>query len=361
MGVRLAISFAGRSRKIDVRSLAAKCNIAASSTRPYGPRASVVLAAWISARALALSVSVAPSANVSWDAPEVCPSQADFERALEGKLGRPLSSIDDAVRVVVHVAPIATGFEAKIWWVVPEQPIGARRFEAARCDTVAEAAAEVVAIAAVPALEEIEARVAAPVVVASAPPEPCPDIAPAPAVVDDVPERRLRFGVSALGGVGLGETPQAGGILRARASLLGRVWRVDAQAHYRFERRARLDGGEGGVRVSGWSVGPRACMVPRLRTVEFPVCGEVMFGELLGRPFGLANERFTRSLWATAGVGVGAWWPATEHIAIGADAIGFVAFRRPAFDTLEGTEIVRAAPAGFALVAGAEVRFGGER
>jgi hypothetical protein len=169
----------------------------------------------------------------------------------------------------------------------------------------------------------------------------------------------LRLGLSALGGFGLGETPQASGVLRTRVSLLHRAFRVDAQAHYRFERRARLSGTDGGVRVSGWSVGPRACMLPRLRSIEFPVCGEVMLGELLGRPFGLANERFTRSLWATAGVGVGAWWPATEHIAIGADALGFVAFRRPAFDTAEDTEIVRAAPAGFAVLAGIEGRFFG--
>ena len=87
----------------------------------------------------------------------------------------------------------------------------------------------------------------------------------------------------------------------------------------------------------------------------------VVVGELLGRPYGLSNERFSRSLWANAGVSVGAWWPATEHIAIGADAIGWVAFRRPAFDTAEGSEIVRGAPAGFALVAGAEARFGGGR
>jgi hypothetical protein len=171
----------------------------------------------------------------------------------------------------------------------------------------------------------------------------------------------LRFGVAALGGVGLGETPQAAGILRGRVSLIGRRFRVDAQGHYRFVRRAELAGEDRGVRVSGWAAGPRACTVPRLGPVEFPVCGEVMIGQLLGRPYGLSAERRTRSLWANAGLGVGAWWPATRNIAIGADAVGYVAFRRPAFDTSEGTEIVRAAPAGFAFLAGIEGRFGGER
>ena len=291
-----------------------------------------MVAAWISARALALGLlsAVAP---VSWEAPQECPASDAFEAALAQKVGRPLSEVDRAIRVIVVVERAEPGYSVRLWWVVPDEPTGSRRFHAQSCETAVEAAAEVVALATAER-EEVPTE-----------------------HKDRIP---LWFGIAALGGVGLGETPQAAGIVRGRLSLIGRRFRVDAQGHYRFVRRAQLDA-EQGVRVTGWSAGPRACTVPRLGPVEFPVCGEVMVGQLLGRPYGLTAERRTRSLWANAGLGVGAWWPATPHVAIGVDALGFVAFRRPAFDTSEGTEIVRAAPAGFAVIAGVEGRFGGKR
>ena len=263
-----------------------------------------MLAAWISTRALALGLSsvVAP---VSWEAPQECPSAEAFESALEEKIGQPLSAIDAAIRVIVVVEPAEPGYTVRLWWVVPDEPTGSRRFEAESCATAVEAAAEVVALATAER-EEIPApppQDPQPELV----PVPVPVPAPAPAVKkkDRIP---LWFGIAALGGVGLGETPQAAGIVRGRLSLIGRRFRVDAQGHYRFVRRAELDG-EQGVRVTGWSVGPRACTVPRLGPIEFPVCGEVMVGQLLGRPYGLTAERRTRSLWANAGLGVGAWWP----------------------------------------------------
>ena len=296
-----------------------------------------------------------------WDAPEGCPSEQDIAVLLEAKLGRPLWSQEDHVRLIMVVDGTEGSYAVRIWWVVAGEPIETRALVGGDCATVSELAAEIVALAATPALDAPpKPVVAAPVVEPTCPPPAPSPPAPLPPTPSPVspPARTIGLGATVLGGVGFGETPQVAGALRARVSILSPRFRGGLQAHYRPERRAPLQGSDGGVRVSAWTLGPRGCATPHVGPVELPVCAEVMLGQLRARPYALDDPRGSQSFWATGGLGVGAWWPVVPGLALGGEVVGFVAFRRPAFDTQEGQEIVRAAPAGVTALLGAEGRFG---
>lgn len=335
----------------------------ASLLTPPSPNESPVVA---ESPASLVQESEGVSGVLVWDAPQACPSEDVVAEMLRTKLSRPLWSVEDHVRLIMVVDDDQGIYTVRIWWVVAGEPIETRVVTGADCATVAELAAEIVALAATPALDAGPKRpvVGPPAVEPTCPPpDPAPPVAVSPATAPSAsptPKAHpaLGLGAAVLGGATFGETPQTAAVLRARVSMLGRRFRGGLQAHYRFERRAPLSGGEGGVRVSAWTIGPRGCVTPRLGPVELPVCAEALLGQLRARPYGLEAPRRSQSLWATGGLGVGAWWPVLPGLALGGEALGFVAFRRPAFETQDGREIVRAAPAGFSVLIGAEGRFG---
>ncbi|MBL4689209.1 MAG: hypothetical protein JKY37_31745, partial [Nannocystaceae bacterium] len=97
--------------------------------------------------------SEAGSGVLVWDAPQACPSEDAVAAMLRTKLSRPLWSVEDHVRLIMVVDDDQGVYTVRIWWVVAGEPIETRVVTGADCATVAELAAEIVALAATPALD----------------------------------------------------------------------------------------------------------------------------------------------------------------------------------------------------------------
>ena len=135
-------------------------------------RASITLAACLVCGG-AVNAQAAPGRfDLSWLAPETCPSGALIERRVERILNRPLSVRDDDVLLVRALVKQPEGDQP--WRVELETDNGQRQssrsLEAASCDELASATALLVAILLEPNVEHTAPTDAAPAKPASADP-----------------------------------------------------------------------------------------------------------------------------------------------------------------------------------------------
>ncbi len=301
----------------------------------------------VSALGLFLAAAPATEDNVLWFAPPSCPDKAGFLSRLRARLG-PGPHVPHQVAVDVWRDTQAAMYMLRLYWSVADQPMGRREVADASCDALTDLAAELVALAVTEGDEHAGATMVCPAAPAPKPEPTRPQ--PAPLWLT------LGFGP----GFGYGQTPQLGAVMEAAAGILGRGFSVGVQSHVRFEQRTRLQGAVQGARVLAWGMGPQACFVahagayvaPETPRLLFPVCGQALLGELRARPFGLDAPAQARDLWANVGARIGMAVAIFPQLAVRFDATGFVNVVRPAFDTRDGNEIVRAAPGGFSAVLG---------
>ncbi len=214
---------------------------------------------------------------------------------------------------------------------------GTRQFRARRCETVVDAAAFVVAVAIDPTVAD---KVDGPELADPEPepePEPLPEPAPEPEPrpeprptpqPDPTPpplDRPPRFFAPSLGasvGIDGGALPRVGALVRATVGVGGHQWQVDlgGQFRTRTEVTSQIDADAGG-RIGAWALLARGCGVPVIDAfpIEFPLCGGVEAGQVLGRGFGFDGARDATVPWlaitAHAGFAIRISWPFVVYVA----------------------------------------------
>jgi hypothetical protein len=133
-----------------------------------------------------------------------------------------------------------------------------------------------------------------------------PDETPAQAQAADpvAPSLRVwrpRAGLRALGGLGLGDLPGAGGGASVAAALVFRHLRIELVASLWPGRRARIVGTEAGADFLLWTLGPRVCgVVHAHRLLEVPLCAGLEAGRVRVAGVRLHNNPSDRVTWMAA-------------------------------------------------------------
>jgi len=234
-----------------------------------------------------------PELSLSWPTHARCPDQTWVLARVEAQLGRALGDARVPLHARASIRESARTFELTLE-TEHDDVRGARRFRAARCEQVAEAAALVLALS-IGAQSETEPVVPRDMEV-PAPRTTLPDAAPATerraptrfsAVVGALLERGLlpHAGVGPELGVGLAWR-------RSRATLSG-LWLPPA-------RSPRGDDG-GKVAVSLWAARAGYCHTllgrPRARLAG---CAGLELGRAAGQGIALARPETRRTLWCAA-------------------------------------------------------------
>lgn len=308
------------------------------------------------------------SSGLEWDAPPSCPD-AEAGRALveEHLEGREHADISGQVTIRAEgdqwVATVSTGSSE------------ARALQSQDCETVARAAAVVLAIALVPpdASQPPESP-------ARPDPEPEPEPLPDPArvqtdtaatraeiggsttgtptVTEPAPVDRpvLVHGLGVRGGVAYGPATAVAGALRLGYRLGAKWWRIEADVAATTPRRIRYPGENVGGRFFAVSGALRGCGLPGVSRVTFPVCLGAEIGGLFGLGFGAdrPNNGVSTYVGLVGGAGVEVRLLRWLALHVGGDLV--VNVRRPAFDVGERPLLFRTSRIGGRGLLGLEFR-----
>lgn len=316
---------------------------------------------WIAAAALALASPGSPAPDegsavaLQWEAPAACPDDAALRRELQRYVSADAKTGDRPLRVRAQVHEDAGRFALDLE-LDAEGGIIRQRIVAERCEVLASATALVIAVLLDPAgvVERVEPP--APVVEPPSPPPveapvaaptiPTPVAAPTPS-----PRRRRALQgilrIAAFGGTGV--LPRFGAGFTAAVGIRGRLFRAELVATGMLPQRARADGTDAGARVDAWTIGPRGCVVPAVRTVEFPVCTGLDAGQIRARGFGLRTALRPVAPWVAIPLSASVLWvpaAAKRRFAVGPGVEGWVATTRPRFGIDDLGPLYRAARAG---------------
>jgi hypothetical protein len=297
--------------------------------------------------------------ELAWQAPGECPAVEQVRERIDELIAYAPEGGGEAILAEVEVRTDAeVGYVASLQLRSGEDE-GRRELADVDCRELADAVALIIALAIDPELLSREPEV--PEEVPEEQPEEQPeeideDEQPAPDLNEDIPatpairSRTLGFGLALRGGVGFAVVGPASGRLGLAASSFARWWRVELGGSLWIPQRVDIG------RFSIASADLRGCFVPELRSVEFPVCGGVDLGAMIGVG-SVAGGRRAIGPWlaATPGVGV-SWVGLDDRLALGVRIDAVLPLVRPGFASDEGRLIVRAGFGAQAL-AGIEVRF----
>jgi hypothetical protein len=344
-----------------------------------------ILAAW-------LAVGPAEPASTGsvefrWDAPaEHCPTESEVLAQLERLLGGSVAEQGDRrLAAIARVRREADGRWDLRLWTVAEDATSERSMSGSDCAVLAEAAALLAAIAIDPSVlsrgeaseaaveqaeqaETVEGEEAEPVPepeppAEAEPPEPEPPTTEAPPQPEPPPRPRRRFSVAAgaNAGISYGDLPGVGPILRLGLAMQWPRARFELEGHYGFLRRARFEDGDMvGADLRHGMVIARGCGVvrPRVGKLEFPICGGLEGGALVGSGVGFTVIENGQLPWLALDVAAGLAWAPIPRLAIGVRVEPWVALLRGRFTAEQGsTELWRPLPLGVRAVAGLEARF----
>ena len=336
------------------------------------------------ALAVPLLLKTAPGLDVSWTAPTGCPAQNAVSRDIQNLAGQPLPRLTEG-RVVGRVEATPTGYRLELD-LLSSGKHEHRSIEAEDCQTLARAAALMVAVAVDPvATSTTIAWSAQPnpgpatrsgVTASSAQPdsdrkskpkpepEPAPELtvekAPPPGQQDGRPQLpSLSLGLGLSGGGALGLTPGRTGGLEAELAWVRPRLRLTAAGHHWFSQATAVESGASlAAAVSGATV--RGCHAASAAAMEFPVCMLVELSALHGSGIGpRVSARRGADLYVGVGASVGANWVIRPRFALRARIDVLVAVRRPGFHLnrgLEQDEAFRMYRIGVRLVLGPQLR-----
>jgi hypothetical protein len=309
--------------------------------------------------ALALAFATA-GIELDWSAPAGCPDAPTAAALLREQLHG--EEADARARVVIE--PLDRGWSARVS-IEAGEPLAPRVLSAADCDDLARAAILVIAVSIDPIAVARDAAPAAderPIV--PPPIEPSGHagvVAPTTASTRarDRPRDRdapsihtLRIG----GGVGLQVVPALGGVVELAYALGRPRWRFEAGARYQPPLEVHYDDEDVGGRVQALTFVARACPVPTLGRVAFPICFGVEGGPVFGRGLGVANVDQPVTVWvaAQAGLGIVVRVHRVVGIALGTELL--VTLARPAFHLGDREDLFRTPVVGGRALVGLEFR-----
>lgn len=297
--------------------------------------------------------------DLRWEAPAGCPGADEARARVTRFLGRaPGLAGDPRVHARVQISEREGLYVAELD-LASDDGSGQRRFEAERCEVVADAAAYMVAAMIDPSVEPPELQS-----------EPTPTRSPAPvasspasraeprAAARPRPRARIGGGLRLAPAISAGPLPSiAAGLVGGAALLLPRL-RIELLATHWFARPARVDARPevgGDVRLTTGAV--RVCPLVLLRPLEIPVCGGFEVGSMHGRGIGLTEPATTRLPWAAFTGGLGLVWMPSRFVGAFLDASLVVPVSRPVFVAEGVGKVFQPAPVAFAGMLGVEARF----
>jgi hypothetical protein len=315
---------------------------------------------WIAAAALALASPGSPAPEegsavvLQWEAPAACPDVTALRRELQRYVSAD-AQVERPLRVRALVREDAGRFALDLE-LDAEGGLMRQRIVADRCEVLASATALVVAVLLDPAgvVERVE-----PSPPPEEPPSPPPVNPPISVVAPSVPTpaatpapKRRRavqaiLRIAALGGTGV--LPRFGAGFSGAVGIRGRLFRAELVATGMLPQRTRAEVANAGARVDAWTIGPRGCVVPAVRTVEFPVCTGLDAGQIRARGFGLQTALRPVAPWVAIPLSASVLWApaaASRRFAFGPGNEAWVATTRPRFGIDDLGPLYRAARAG---------------
>ena len=318
-----------------------------------------------------------------WEAPSECPDRARVRTAIEHYLGRPVdASASEPLRVDALVER-ATG---QGWRLTLEIETASgrrtRSIDGQTCEQLADTTALIVVITIDPTVGEqlgaLEAGAGTETMPADdtspqreptwrtpsreSPPtenqRAAQDSAPAPVVRPPSTRERPRGSLQLGMGAGAGVLPGLSPNLRLATGLLWKWSRLDATGEFWFDKSRGLENRpDAGGEFRLWSLGLRACGVPSVSRVEFPLCGGVEVGAMTGVGTGISDPQTERLAWVVASGEAMVVYAPLRRIALWLGARLRIPLARPSF-AIEGLGTVHAAaPVGVDAALGVELRF----
>jgi hypothetical protein len=325
------------------------------------------VSSWLLASTLSLAAPAAEPVQLSWSAPDECPTQSALQAEVERYLGQALD--EPRSQRVVAKAIVEAQAEGLTLTLSVETGVGASvtQVGAPDCKTLTDLTALKVAMAIDPmaVLDHVQKAEAAAVAQPEQPqgpapePEPEPEPKPVPKPEPEPKPARTVGGAVRIGAnVGWGDLPGFGAGLGVAAALRLSKWQIEGGADFWFPREARFDdlsGVGGDLRLLAGHLS--GCAAPAYRTVEFPLCVGIELGSMHGTGVGLAQPLESRRLWSAALVGPGVTWQPTRIFAIWLRATAAVPLVQPSFFVEDVGDVWRAKPAAIRGSAGVELRF----
>lgn len=286
----------------------------------------------------------APELTLDWPEIESCPTRAQVEQRIEAQLARTLGEARTALSARAEIASDGQGYTLLLTTLRGSER-GERRFAAATCNEVAQAAALLLTLSLSESEPEPEPERAAPV-----PPSP----------IDDRPQT---FDGELLGGA-LGE---AGLMPRIAAGA-----ELGAGVHW---KRSHVDlfalllpsveserVGTASVRVGLVTARAGYCHDLLQSRFTLSACGAIELGAARGRGLGLASGRESTLLWSAGLLSVRAVLELTRHLGLYLEPALAVPFDRPRFvvrdaNSESATTLHAPAPISGRLALGARVPF----
>ncbi|MDC0675742.1 hypothetical protein [Nannocystis radixulma] len=186
-----------------------------------------------------------------------------------------------------------------------------------------------------------------------------PPVAPAPPVESVTPVKRPRGFVRVAGGLEALGMPRVGPQVGLAGGLLGKRWRVELTGFYRAPTTQYTDTDpRAGARVRMWAVGARGCGVPRAGPVEFPLCGGLEVGQVIGEGVGFVGARADRFAWVAAVFGPAIAWAPRPWLALWFGADVGLPLLRGTFSAAGLGPMYMIAPVSLRAALGLEFRFG---
>lgn len=284
--------------------------------------------------------------DLQWQAPDGCPSGADF-------LAQMSDPADEALplRVTLNVRARADGtWEAELTMLREGSAVEQRSIEGESCQAVVDAAALITELR----KNRLEETLAPETFVEPPPPlpetdgpgndEPSPDtpqeappavtsVTPVLRLDDDKPRAGNSLGawLSFSGGVAAGVLPGVGGSAALEGGIDGAAWRVGLAARLFPARTQQSTGASVEGRFALATGGALGCYVPHLRTWSFPTCARVDVGTLRGEGRNTAQSRVVWPLWAGVSASASAHWQLADRIAPFVTLEGAAALLAPSY------------------------------
>lgn len=322
-----------------------------------------------------LLLAAPPDEGLRWQATLGCPGAERGATLVREALG---GSLPSGVLVAVELSGGGGQHEATV-----RVGTASRTLRAAECETLARAAALVVAVS-VDAVGAA-ALVSEPLDDGPEVPEPSP-VAPATARprkdADDVTDhsssaipsptrsasgsadrgereaagRSGRHWLGAAGVVGRARIPALTGGARLVYAWQREVLRIETAASYDAPRQITYEEDpEVGGRFQSVALALRGCAVPSRGRLDVPLCAGLEGGPVFGRGVGVVQQRRPIGAWLAASVGAGARVGLGSRVALTTGLDLLLGVRRPAFHVGERATLLRSPGAGLRLAVGLEI------
>lgn len=345
----------------------------------YSGLAAVVALLSGPAEAAPVERSARPAVEFRWDAPAGCPPEAEVVAELERLLGGSLAERSGPrLTAIARVRQEPGGLYDLRLWTVGDDGTLQRSITHAQCDALARAGALIAAMAIDPSVldrmsgetDTAEVAAGAKTVDDPEPPpepeepqrgpaasEPAPRPPPAPPA-SPVSLKRIRGALRVGAGIGHGDLPGVGALVRLTGVLVWPRARLELEAGYAPVRRARFDdrpeqGADLQLAVGAVRAGP----VLRAGRFEFPLAAGLEFGAMYGRGAGYPITGEGRQLFVALHLAPAVFFVPHPRVAVGAIVEGAVHVVRPRFAVANFGEIYRAGPASVRALLAVEARF----